>query len=206
MEPETAVPDGWREPSAASFPAAAVSTAKRINIGVPADDSGHPDWERATDKVKARFRELINDERTREQFLAATGAESAIDPQAALMLGKMAVGAFFQMQMVVAVIRYKPSKEELADLQACFSPKFDTLPGVDFDKALTRVIQKRGPEWLAAFADEITVGGLLVMASLGCWNRAGEVAARNKGNSEAKVEVKKVGLEVVSPAAPVYQT
>ena len=167
---------------------------------MPTDADGHPDWDRATDKVKARFRQLLEDEKTRQQFLSTAAGEPAIDSKSALFLGHMAVGAFFQMQMVVCAIRLKLTREELKE---CFTPDFTVMPGVDFDQSLTRLVQKRGPEWLAAFADEIAVGGILIMSSVGCWNRAGEAAAKKKGNAEPKKE----GVEASSfpQAVPVYQ-
>jgi hypothetical protein len=176
-----------------AFPAPAASTPSRIAIGIPVTEKGKPDWSRVSDKVKKKFKDLLADPATQAEFLRVQG-ESLIDPQSALMMGKMMIGAIFQMQMLAAAIRLKLTKEEL---QECFQPNFQIFPNFDFDQVITRVIQKRGPDWLAAFADEITLGSVLVLSSLTCWGKAGDIADKKKIKTEIKQENKTATNEPV---------
>ena len=169
----------------APFPRAdAPLSSGRVSVSVPSDAEGHPDWARATDKQRKRFKELIEDPATKAAFVTPEEAPG-LDPEQARMLGMMALGAIFQVQGLAAALKYRLSKEEI---QQCFAPDFTPYP--DFGKALARVLQKRGPEWLAVWADEIYVGSVLLIVSLAGWTKAGAVAGekKKKVNGELKEE------------------
>jgi hypothetical protein len=177
-----------------TFPAPAASAPSRIALSVPVDDSGKPAWDRVSEKVKAKFKQLIDDPSTQAEFISPAGTP-IMDEQSARMMGKMLVGSLFQMQMLAAAIRLKLTKEELEE---CFKPNFQIAPGFDFDAVMARVLQKRGPEWLANFADEITVCSVIVISSLACWGKASDVAKRK---AEAATNQQQ---ERVDKTEPVY--
>ena len=190
---------GWKADSGtdstAPFPRADAPLASgRVSVSVPSDAAGHQDWARASDKVRKRFKELLDDPATKAAFVTPEEAPGMSQEQAH-MLGMMALSAVFQIQALAAALKFRLNKEEL---QQCFSPDFKPYP--DFDKALARVLQKRGPEWLAVWADELYVGSVIVMASLAGWAKAGSVAAEKKKKVNGGMQEE----SVKGPQAPSY--
>jgi hypothetical protein len=167
------------------FPIPTKSTTTRINISVPVDADGNPDWTRASDKVKKKFREVIENPATKSEFTTQTTQENVLSDEQAQQIGMMMIEGLFKLQSAVAVARKKCTAEQAKEI---FDVNFDQWPG--FQGALTRTLQKRGPEWLAEFGDEIYVGSVIVMASLGCWTKveAVQAKAKEKPKEEKKVE------------------
>ena len=168
MEAETSTPF-----SAEPFPQPSVSGPRRVAVSVPTDDSGKPDWSKVSPKVRKKFEQLFNDPATQAEF--SSTPEGQIDPAQAKMLGMWAINILFQVEGLAVAAKFKLTREEAKTLtQADFS----SFP--DFDNAVTRIMQKRGPEWLAKWADEIYVGSCLLMAMAGNWEKGAEMAAMKK--------------------------
>ena len=181
MENET--PFSEQPFSAEPFPQPSVSGPRRVAVSVPTNDGGKPDWSKVSPKVRKKFEQLFNDPATQAEFGKTT--EGEMDPAQAKMLGMWAINILFQVEGLAVAAKFKLTREEAKQLtQADFS----SFP--DFDNAVTRVMQKRGPEWLSKWADEIFVGSCLMMAMAANWEKGSEMAAaKRKRERENTVNV-----------------
>jgi len=169
--------------SAEPFPQPSASGPRRVAVSVPTGDDGKPDWSKVSPKVRKKFEQLYNDPATQAEFSKV--AEGEMDPAQAKMLGMWCINILFQVEGLAVAAKFKLTREEAKTLtQADFS----TFP--DFDNAVTRIMQKRGPEWLSAWADEIYVGSSLLMAMAANWEKGSEMAAaKRKREKENTVNV-----------------
>jgi hypothetical protein len=198
---------GWIQPDFVSTtapfptPTAVAAAAGRIAVSVPAKEDGSPDWEHASEKVKAKFRKLVEDKETQELFLQEP---AELDPVTAKMMGQWAIGIIFNVHGFVAAAKYNLTSEEIKEI---FRPDFSAYP--NFDEALVKVMQKRGPDFLKRWGSEITVGCSIILASVACWHKAAE-RAKEKGREEKRQAPGNGEAKQAKPATssdiPVYAT
>jgi len=165
----------------AGFPTPAVSTSTRVSVSVPVKEDGTPDWSKASEKIRKRFAALFNDPATQAEF--AQASDGGMDPMQARMLGMMLLSTINQVQSLAAVLKYKLTKEEI---QECFTSDYKPYP--NFEEALARVMAKRGPAWLAAWADELYVGQVVLLSSFAAWSKASAIAAEKKRKASEQVK------------------
>lgn len=180
-EPQVVTPDGWQP-----FPAPAQSTPRRLSVSIPVDEAGNPEWDKVKDKVRQRFKDLLNNPATQAAFMqAGEPGQPALSDEQARMMALMALGTVFQLQAVASGLVYKLTREEALSI---FKPDFRSY--ADFDAAIGRILQKHGPEWLAKFADEVYVSFAILMVSFACWSSASNLAAQKRDKAKAKPQDK----------------
>ena len=173
---EFVTPEEKRE----AFPErAAASATKKVTISVPVDEDGHPQWDKAKDKVTARFRELVADPNT-QAFLGEAQA-IPISP----FLSKALLEGFFQIEALFFAARYKLTVAEANEVFKLTEEEHEKI-----NPALESVLSKRGPEFLRRFGDEISLGFLLVNATQAKFAAGKQLVAEKR--AAAKDEAAKV--------------
>ena len=158
---------------------AAASATKKVTISVPVDEDGHPQWDKAKDKVTARFRELVADPNT-QAFLGEAQA-IPISP----FLSKALLEGFFQVEALFFAARYHLTVAEANEVFKLTEEEHERI-----NPALESVLSKRGPEFLRRFGDEISLGFLLVNATQAKFAAGKQLVAQKR--AAAKEEAAKV--------------
>lgn len=171
----------------------AAAAQSRVMVSIPLNDDGHPDWSRAREKTIDKFKEIVNDDATKE-LLGKKGAEI---PPLSKDFVNFALDTFFRTEaMVFAVSKKIPPALafKLFQLSAEEHEKIDPLAG--------RVLAKWLPEWLVKFEDEIALAGLLINSSVAHFAIAtAAIEAQRKKEKEAKTQP---GNAEPKGAIPVY--
>jgi len=182
---EFVTPEEKRE----AFPERATASAtKKVTISVPVDEDGHPQWDKAKDKVTARFRELVADPNT--QAFLGEAQPIPISP----FLSKALLEGFFQIEALFFAARYKLTVAEANEVFKLTEEEHERI-----NPALESVLAKRGPEFLRRFGDEISLGFLLVNATQAKFAAGKQLVAEKR--AAAKDEAAKVptdgGVKIV---------